>query len=110
MENREWTSTLHTCCTALRFKGTSSLPAARRNFDTESACLMTNNGQNLVVTIHRSQEAFKMLSLYMWTFLALAEDIPNYPSKLYCRNICNFLTNILFQSTPEEKGTRIKIK
>jgi hypothetical protein len=38
---------------------------AQTNFASESACLMANNGQNEVVTIHRSQEVLKMLSLYM---------------------------------------------
>jgi hypothetical protein len=35
----------------------------RMNFADESICLFTNNVQNEVVTIHRSQEVLKMLSL-----------------------------------------------
>jgi hypothetical protein len=35
------------------------------NFANESACLMADNVQNEVVTINRSQEMLKMLSLYM---------------------------------------------
>jgi hypothetical protein len=35
------------------------------NFADESACLMADNFRNEVVSIHRSQEALKMLSFYM---------------------------------------------
>jgi hypothetical protein len=38
---------------------------AHNNFADESACLMADNIWNEVVTIHRSQEALKMLSFYM---------------------------------------------
>jgi hypothetical protein len=38
---------------------------AYMNFADESACLTPNNVRNEVVTIHRSQEVLKMLSLYM---------------------------------------------
>jgi hypothetical protein len=41
------------------------------NFADESICLLAGNVRNEVVTIHRSQAALKMLSLYMQTFLAL---------------------------------------
>jgi hypothetical protein len=34
-----------------------------------------------------------MLYLYTYTFLASAEEVLIYPLKLFCRNICNFLTN-----------------
>jgi hypothetical protein len=34
------------------------------NFANKSACLTADNVQNEVVTIHRSQEVLKMLSLY----------------------------------------------
>jgi hypothetical protein len=34
------------------------------NFADESACLTTDNVRNEVVTIHRSQEMLKILSLY----------------------------------------------
>jgi hypothetical protein len=59
---------------------------ADTNFVGESICLLADNFRNEVVTIHRSQEEFKMLSLYTWTFLALA--------KMFCRNICKFPMNI----------------
>jgi hypothetical protein len=38
---------------------------AHTNFADESACLTTDSIRNEVVTIHRSQEVLKMLSLYM---------------------------------------------
>jgi hypothetical protein len=44
-------------------------------FANESICLLADNVRNEVVTIHRSHEVLKMLSLYMQTFLALAEDV-----------------------------------
>jgi hypothetical protein len=83
--------------------------------------VLADNIRNEVVTIHRSQEVLKMLSLYMQTFLAPVEEVLIYPLKLFCRNICNFPTNIFFyvfllgvtvvnvvlQTTPEE---RIKIR
>jgi hypothetical protein len=34
-----------------------------------------------------------MLSLYVYTFLASAEEVLIYSLKLFCRNICNFPTN-----------------
>jgi hypothetical protein len=37
---------------------------AHTNFASESACLMADNIRTEVVTIHRSQEVLKMLSLY----------------------------------------------
>jgi hypothetical protein len=37
---------------------------AHTNFADESACLLADNVRNDVVTIHRSQEVLKMLSLY----------------------------------------------
>jgi hypothetical protein len=37
---------------------------AHTNFADESACLKADNVRNEVVTIHRSQEMLKMLSLY----------------------------------------------
>jgi hypothetical protein len=37
---------------------------AHTNFTDESACLMADNVWNEVVTIHRSQDVLKMLSLY----------------------------------------------
>jgi hypothetical protein len=37
---------------------------AHTNFPDESACLTADNVRNEVVTIHRLQEVFKMLSLY----------------------------------------------
>jgi hypothetical protein len=46
---------------------TGGLPAARlMNFADESTCLTADNAWNEVVTIHRSQEVLKMLSLYTW--------------------------------------------
>jgi hypothetical protein len=85
--------------------------------------LLADNIQNEVVTIHRSQEMLKMVTLYTQTFLSLAEEVLIYPSKLFCRNTFNFFTNILFYffrsgvtvvdfvllTTPEEKISRIKI-
>jgi hypothetical protein len=51
--------------TALRFTATGAPPAvARTNFADESVCLLPDNVRNEVVTIHRSQEVLKMLSLY----------------------------------------------
>jgi hypothetical protein len=47
--------------TALQFTVTGALPA-HANFAVESACLMADNIRNEVVTIHRSQVVFKMLS------------------------------------------------
>jgi hypothetical protein len=41
------------------------LAEGHTNFADESACLIVDNIQNKVVTIHRSQEVLKMLSLYM---------------------------------------------
>jgi hypothetical protein len=38
---------------------------AHTNFAVESACLTADNVWNEAVTIHRSQEVLKMLSLYM---------------------------------------------
>jgi hypothetical protein len=38
---------------------------AHTNFADESVHLLVSNIQNEVITIHRSQEALKMLSLYM---------------------------------------------
>jgi hypothetical protein len=63
-----------------------------------------------------------MLSLYVQTFLTPPEEVMIYPSKLFRRNICNFLTDIFFsffrsevtiinsvlQATPEEGTTTIK--
>jgi hypothetical protein len=40
------------------------LAEGHTNSADESACLIVNNIQNKVVTIHRSQEVLKMLSLY----------------------------------------------
>jgi hypothetical protein len=68
---------------------------AHTNFADESMCLLAENIQN-VVTIHRSQKMLKMVTLYIQTFLALAEEVLIYPSKLFCRNTCNFPTNIFF--------------
>jgi hypothetical protein len=90
------------------------------NFADKPICLLANNIQNEVVTIHRLQQMMKMLSLHMSTFLAPAEEILTYPLKLFCVNIYNFLTNIFFPSgvtvvnfdlrtTAEEKIPRIII-
>jgi hypothetical protein len=38
-----------------------------------------------------------MLSLYMQTFLAPAEEILIYLLKMHCRNILNFPMNVFFQ-------------
>jgi hypothetical protein len=38
--------------------------AARTNFADETAYLTADNFRNEIVTIHRSQKVFKMLSLY----------------------------------------------
>jgi hypothetical protein len=54
------------------------------NFSYESIFLLANNVPNEVVTIHRSNEMLKMLSLFMHTILALAEDVLIYPLKLFC--------------------------
>jgi hypothetical protein len=43
----------------------------------------------------------KMLSLYMYTFLAPVDEVLIYPMKLFCRNIFNFTTNIFF---PKKKS------
>jgi hypothetical protein len=44
---------------------------AHMNFACESACLKADNVWNEVVTIHRTQEELKMLSLYMHIFSAI---------------------------------------
>jgi hypothetical protein len=63
-----------------------------------------------------------MLSLYMQTFLTPPEEVIIYLSKLFRRNICNFLTDIFFsffrsgvtsinsvlQATPDEGIITIK--
>jgi hypothetical protein len=66
------------------------------NFADESICLLADNIHNDVVTIHRSQAVLKMLSLYMQTILAPAEEVLMYPLKLLYRNICHFPMNVYF--------------
>jgi hypothetical protein len=58
--------TLLTGSTALRFTATGVPLGARRIqiLADESACLKTDNVRNELVTIHRSQEMLKMMSLY----------------------------------------------
>jgi hypothetical protein len=72
---------------------------AHTNFADESLCLSADNIRHEVVTLHRSQKVFKMLSFYRQTFLAPAEGVLIYPLKLFCRNICNFPMNIFFNSS-----------
>jgi hypothetical protein len=100
--------------TALYFMATGAPPAVRqiKILPMKSICLLANNIQNDVVTIYRSQEVLKMLSLYTQIFLALVEENLISPSKLFCRNICNFPTNIFCcklcpSNKPEEKFTMI---
>jgi hypothetical protein len=69
---------------------------ADTKFADESICLLADNFRNEVVTIHKSQVALKMLSLYKYTFLAPAEMVLIYPLKLFWSDICNFPTNIFF--------------
>jgi hypothetical protein len=81
--------------------------------------------RKVLTFVHRSQEVFKMLSLYMQTFLAPEEEILIYLLKMHCRNISNFpmndffqfffclrviAVNFVLQITPEEKIARIKIR
>jgi hypothetical protein len=109
---------------ALCFTATSA-PLAARRIQILPMNQYTDTVRNEVVTIHRSQEMLKMLFLYTQTFLAPMEDILIYHLKLFCRNICNFPTNVFFwlffclgvavvnfvlQTTPDEEITRIKIR
>jgi hypothetical protein len=58
--------TLMTASMALHF--TAPCCEAHTNFANESACLTADNVQNEVITIHRSQEVLKLLSLYTQIF------------------------------------------
>jgi hypothetical protein len=92
------------------------------NFADESICVLANSVRNEVVTIHRSQVVLKMLSHYMYTFLAPAQVILIYTFTLSCRNIYNFPTNIFLvlpfggycytccpSKKPLKKKSRIKV-
>jgi hypothetical protein len=67
---------LLTCSTDRRFTVTRAPPAFEEhtNFTDESACLTADIVGNEVVTIHRSQNVFKMLSLYMSQLIVSLKD------------------------------------
>jgi hypothetical protein len=53
------------------------------------------------LTLHRSQEVLKMLSLYTYTFLTSAEEVLIYPLKLFWGVT---LVNLVLQTTPHKKS------
>jgi hypothetical protein len=88
---------------------------ADTNFANESIYLLVDNIWNEVGTIQRAQGVLKMLFLYTYTFLALAEEVLIYTFKLFCRIICNFLTGVPFwgyccQLCPSNNSRRKKHK
>jgi hypothetical protein len=67
---------------------------AHMNSANESACLISDNVQNVVVTIHKSQKVLKMLSLHMYISFAIncfiKKQRSNNPSCTYSTPDTNF--------------------
>jgi hypothetical protein len=65
-------------CSTLHSGWGTACCEAHTNFANESACLMADDILNKVVTIHRSQEVLKMLSLYTQLIGLLKTQIQQY--------------------------------